>query len=110
MLEWMPGFHFSWHSDASGPAPLTTGVSRKLMALGVTVKAMRIIVEEPGPTGSGSGYPFTLSRWLTDEVRSCVKRSEWFEQEYGKNWSLSLLIMTNTRLRKPQVYKAKTNK
>src|SRR4051794_38820242 len=71
---------------------------------------MRVIVEEPGPINTGSGYPFTLSRWLTDEVRSCVTRSERFEQEYGKSWSLSLLVMTNTRLRKPQVYKAKTNR
>jgi hypothetical protein len=71
---------------------------------------MRVIVVEPGKKNSGSGYPFTLSRWLTDEARHCVSRSEWFEQEYGWNWTLALLLMTNTRLKKPQVYKAKTNR
>ncbi len=53
----------------------------------------------------GSGYPFTLTRWLTDEISQCVSDSKVFEQEYGKGWKLTIQLLANTRLKKSRVYK-----
>ena len=64
---------------------------------------MKIVVKEANDMGSG--YPFTLSRWLTGELRQCVGSSKAFEQDYGKDWTLMLQLLTNTRLKKPRVYR-----
>ena len=68
---------------------------------------MKIRVKESGGE-MGAGYPFTLSRWLTSEVNKCVTGSRLFEQEYGEDWTLTLDLFTNTRLKKPRVQKPHT--
>src|SRR3954453_7214586 len=64
-------------------------------------KAMIIVIREAND--SGSGYPFTLSRWLTGELIRYVGRSDLFEQEHGKDWTLIIQLFTNTRLKKPKI-------
>jgi len=67
---------------------------------------MKIIVRE---NGENSGYPFTVARWLTEEVNQCVTGSKLFEQQYGSDWTLTFFLMTNTRLKKPRVYQPRGN-
>jgi hypothetical protein len=49
-------------------------------------------------------YPFRLERWLTGEVRRCVRPSKEFEKKYGKNRTLKIQIFTNTRVKKLHVH------
>lgn len=63
---------------------------------------MKIVVKEANE--GGSGYPFTLSHWLTDELSQSASDSKVFEQKHGKDWTLFVQLLTNTRLKKPKVY------
>ncbi len=65
---------------------------------------MKIYVKEANDTGSG--YPFTIRRWLAGEVAGLAGDSKAFEREFGRDWALVIVLLTNTRLKKPRVYRA----
>ena len=50
-------------------------------------------------------YPFTLGRWLTTEVRRCMRSSKRSKRQHGKNRTLRIVLFTNTRAKKPCLHR-----
>src|SRR5262249_49678512 len=90
---------FAYHASGAEPLPGALALGR---ARARSRKTMKIIIHDDNYI---LFYPFTLGKWLTTEVRRCMRSAKRSKRQQGKNRTLRIVLFTNTRAKKPCVHR-----